>query len=538
MFGNKTLKIIFAGAVLLALAGYFSGLFIDVTRDAGKYATISKEIFQNGNFIHLTIHGEPYDQKPPMTFWLGTIGFWVGKVSNFWFKFPIVLLVFAGIYWAFRLGTSMYNKRVGYLTAIFLFFSFIYSLYSSDIHTDTPMQAFVTLSLWQLYEFIKTKKNKHWIIGFSAIGMAMLSKGPVGAAIPAFAVAGHILLKKDFRFLLNFKWYIGIILSVVLVSPALIGLINQFGWDGIRFFFWENNVGRITGTYIQANNDPVFYVHNLIYQFLPWSFLFYIAVFAEFRFLIKNKFRLPEYFTFAGIWIYFIILNSASSQLPNYIFGIMPLIAVLTAKWIDLSFSARNKFLPVFTCAQNFSVVLVWLIIVSVSFYLFPQPGSLFFIISGFAILTSLYIYFKQHEKIARLVLPSALAIASLFFLFNVYTLPFIFSYQAPPKAARFFTENKNANDTLYNYLYDQYELFFYSQPQAKQLHHEKLETIAGEKGTWIFTNPEGMAEIKKLNVIPDTIITYKHVYLNRPAAFFNPNTREEALQPMYLIRY
>jgi 4-amino-4-deoxy-L-arabinose transferase-like glycosyltransferase len=116
-------------------------------------------------------------------------------------------------------------------------------------------------------------------LGFAAIGLAMLSKGPIGAAIPAFAVIGHILLKKEFRFLLDYRWYLGTVLAFVVASPALIGLMNQFGWEGIRFFFWENNVGRITGTYIQAVNDPIFYVHTLLYMFLPWILLFFISAY-------------------------------------------------------------------------------------------------------------------------------------------------------------------------------------------------------------------------------------------------------------------
>lgn len=146
--------------IIVALCSYFYGLQIDVTRDAGKYATVAKETFQNGNYINLTIHGDAYDQKPPMMFWLGALGFSIGGISNFWFKLPILLLVFAGFYWGFQLGKSLYNSRVGFLTATFLAFSVIYSLYSMDIHADTPLQAFVTLALWQLFEFIKTKKKQ------------------------------------------------------------------------------------------------------------------------------------------------------------------------------------------------------------------------------------------------------------------------------------------------------------------------------------------------------------------------------------------
>ncbi|QGY45370.1 hypothetical protein GM418_17330 [Maribellus comscasis] len=539
MFENKTLRLIFFIVAAAVFAAYITGLNIDVTRDAGKYATVSKEIYQNGNFINLTIHGEAYDQKPPMLFWLGALGFTIGKISNFWFKLPVLLLVFAGFYWAFRLGESLYNKRVGFLTGIMSAFSFIYLMYSMDIHTDTPLQAFVTLAFWQLFEFIKTKKTKHWILGFTAIGLAMLTKGPIGAAIPAFAVLGHLILKRNFKSLLDYRWYLGILLSFIIVSPALIGLMNQFGWEGIRFFFWENNVGRITGSYVKASNDPIFYIHNIAYLFLPWSLLFFIAVFMEFKTLIRNKFRSVEYFTFTGIWIYFIILNSASSQLPNYIFSIVPLIAVLTAKWLDIAIVNKKTLLKVFSIVQRYVVLLLWAGIFIVSFYLFPTPEWYIMIMVFAGIILTYFISTKVSDTPLRIIFPSLIVFACLAFIMNTHVFPYMFSFQAPPKAARYFSEYAEKGDTLYNYHYDEYELFFYSEPQAIQLYSfEEMKTVAGKKGKWVFTDAKGYKDISGLNKSSEVVFEYKHLYLNRPAGFISPRTRNKVLQPMYLIKY
>lgn len=537
MFENKTARYIFFFVALLATIGYFSGLPIDVTRDAGKYATVSKEIFQNGNYINLTVHNDAYDQKPPLLFWMGAAGFSIGGISNFWFKLPVLILIFAGFYWAFQLGKSLYNKRVGMLTATFLFFSFIYTLYSSDIHTDTPLQAFIILALWQLSEFIKTGRNKHWILGFIGIGLAMLSKGPIGAAIPAFAVVGHILFKKDFKSILNYRWYAGILLALIVVSPALIGLMNQFGWKGIWFFFWENNVGRITGSYVKAINDPFFYVHNLLYLFLPWSLLFYVSAFMELKTLIKNRFKSSEYFTFTGIWIYFIILNSASSQLPNYIFPIVPLIAVLTAKWTDIALDKKGLY-RIFYPIQNTVTALLWFFIFALTLYLFPAPKIYYWGLVLLGLSTTVFIFFRIKNNLPKLILPSLIAFTCMTFLMNSHVLPYTFSFQATPKAARYFTENKKENEKLHNYLYDQYELFFYSEPQANQVHYKDDLTKLATKGNWIFTTPPGLDTLNMLNIKPDTIIEYKHLYLNRPGKFLNPMTRDESLQPLYLIKY
>jgi len=538
MFNDKSLRIIFLFVAVIGIWSYFAGLSIDVTRDAGKYATVAKETFQNGNYINLTIHGDPYDQKPPMMFWLGALGFWIGGISNFWFKIPFLLLVFAGFYWAFRLGKSLYNTRVGYLTATFLAFSTIYSLYSMDIHADTPLQAFVTLALWQLFEFIKTRKNKHWILGFTAIGLAMLSKGPIGAAIPAFAVVGHILLKKEYRFLFDYRWFLGIILAFAVASPALIGLMNQFGWDGIKFFFWENNIGRITGSYVKATNDPIFFIHTLLYVFLPWVLLFFIAAWFEFKMLATSRFRSDEYFTLTGIWIFFLIISVSKNQVPNYVFSIIPLMAVLTAKWVDIAVGNNNKLFKIFNRTQSFVVILLWLMISSLLFYLFPLPNFYYFIIAVAGIGLSLFVVLKIKDSLAKLLAPSLIAFACLMLLLNTHVFPYIFSFQAPPKAARYFTENAGVSNKLYNYKYGQYELFFYSEPQATQLKTSAdLKLAAKTKGSWIFTDPEGLKDFEALQLHPDTIIEYKHLYLNRGGRFINPKTRDKVLQPMYLIK-
>ncbi len=73
---NQTVNfiaIIFTAALLIT--AYFLGLFVDLTGDAGKYGAIARHIIESGDWINLKIHGESYDQKPPLLFWLAALGF-------------------------------------------------------------------------------------------------------------------------------------------------------------------------------------------------------------------------------------------------------------------------------------------------------------------------------------------------------------------------------------------------------------------------------------------------------------------------------
>lgn len=539
IFENKQFRQVFILMVITALVSYFFGFFIDVTRDAGKYATVAKEILQHGNFINLTIHGTPYDQKPPMLFWLGALGFSIGGISNFWFKFPVFLLTLFGFYSTYRLGKSLYNKNTGIIAAGLLFFSLMYSLYSMDVHTDTPLQAWVAFALWQLFEFVKTKRTAHCFWGFTGIGLAMLSKGPIGMAIPAFAVVGHILLSGDFKSIKDYRWYLGVIWALVVASPALIGLYNQFGWEGIEFFFWKNNVGRLTGTYVNSNNtDYFFYLYNLTFMFLPWSLLFFSAVFMEFKQLFRNRFKSTEYFTLTGIWVFFVILAFSRSKLPNYMFILFPLIGVLAAKWIDLALTKLEKYYRRLVVLQTVITALMWVGIIFLTAYLFPPSTILFWGLWLIMIGLTIYVFRNVRSKAGRLLLPSIIGFSALLLYMNVVAFPFIFKHQAPPKAARIYNELAQKGEKLYNYRYWQYELFFYSEPEAIQIENGvQLEKVAETPKSWIYTDEQGLKDLEGLNCQMDTIIKFKHLGLNRGGKFIWPSKREKALQPYFLIQ-
>jgi energy-coupling factor transporter transmembrane protein EcfT len=182
--------------------------------------------------------------------------------------------------------------------------------------------------------------------------------------------------------------------------------------------------------------------------------------------------------------------------------------------------------------------VLLWLMIFSLIFYLFPLPNFYFLIIVIAGIGCSLWVFLKIKEPLARLLSPTLIAFACLILLLNTHVFPYIFSFQAPPKAARYFTENAGKTDRLYNYKYGQYELFFYSEPQATQLKTPTdMKKAAETKGSWIFTDDVGIKDFELLQLHPDTIIEYKHLYLNRGGRFINPKTRDKVLKPMYLIK-
>lgn len=526
--------------ILLLFFAYFSGLFVDTTGDAGKYAAIARNIIENGDLINLKIHGEPYDQKPPLLFWLAALGFKLGGLHNWSFKLFPILYSFSGFWFTYKLGETLYSKKAGKLAALMLATSWVFFLFTMDVHTDLILQANVTLAIWQLAAFMQTKKTSNFIWAFIGVGLAMLSKGPIGAAVSAFALGTHLLLKRQYKEFFHPRWLVGIIIALIVSSPALIGLYNQFGIEGIKFFFIVNNVGRITGSYAGNNTDYVFYFHTLLYLVLPWTIFVIYGFYKEFGSYFHSRHKTREYYTLGGIWIFILIASIARGKAPHYVFMLIPMIFVVVANWLTKAIeSPQQKPIQRLMLAQSFIPILLNAFLLLIMVYLFPPEQKAFWILPIIAIAAALLSIKQKRSLQLKLFAPSVLMMSTLIIYLNTQALPAAYSYQASTKASRIYNQEASTDEPLYNYLYLQYELYFYSKTDVKRLYSLKDFTLDSEKASWIFTDEAGRDSVI-MNYAPEILATFplKHRGMTdmRPR-FLNPSTREETLMPMYLLK-
>lgn len=527
-------------ALVLVVLAYFLGLFVDTTGDAGKYAAIARNIIESGDFINLKIHGEPYDQKPQLLFWLAALGLKVGGLHNWSFKLFPILYGFSGFWFTFKLGETLYNKNTGKLAALMLATSWVFFLFTMDVHTDLVLQANVTWAIWQLAVFLKTRRTSSFIWAFVAIGLAMVSKGPVGAAVPAFALGAHLLLNKQYKDLFHPRWILGVLIALAIVSPALISLYNQFGMSGLKFFFIENNVGRITGSYVGNNTDYFFYLHTVLYLVLPWTFLLLYGFYREIGSYFRPSSTNREYFTLGGIWVFVLIASVARGKAPHYIFMLIPMVLVVVARWINEAFEAKAaKTLRRILKAQTFIPFLILAFLVLVMGYLFPPSKPIFWALPlGTLALVLVVLKFEKRPQV-KLFLPSVLMMATLIVYLNGEALPAAYSYQASTRASRIFNREAQPGEAMYNYLYHQFETYFYSNTKVKRIYSVDDLQLDNEHASWVFTTEAGKDSLLAnygwavLNTYP---LKHKRMTSLTPR-FLNPATREQTLEPMYLFK-
>ncbi len=138
-----------------------------------------------------------------------------------------------------------------------------------------------------------------------------------------------------------------------------------------------------------------------------------------------------------------------------------------------------------------------------------------------------------------KLLLPSIILLANLNLYLNSYVLPRAFAYQGSTQAAKLYNQLSGANETLLNYGYKQYELFFYSKHEAERLYSINDLDERPEQSMWLFTPEYGLDSLEqKPEFFIEQIYPIKHQGMNKlTLKFINPETREDALETMYLLK-
>ncbi len=529
---------------LLIFAVYFAGLFMDVLDiDEAQYATMARQMFDTNSWLQIFDRNDNYLDKPPLVFWLSAISYKILGVSAFAYRLPSFLASILGIYSTFRFAKIYYSHKTAYVASLLLASTEAYFLFNHDVRTDNLLTNCVITSLWQIAEFIEKRKFHNLILGFIFIGLSMLSKGMLGLMIPGLAFSTHFILKRDWKQFLRWEWIIGIIITGIVLFPMCLGLYNQYGTKGLRFFFWTQSFGRLTGESSWDNNpDPFFLYHTFLWAFLPWSLFFLAALFYKLKKIILQKVKLAlneEAITIGGFILPFIALSTSHYQLNHYIYVVFPVASIITATFlVNKILIFENNIKSFWIYIQGFINLVLFAIGFLFISIIFPCQNIFIWIwyllLSGF----SIYLFFNKY-RFNKLIISSVVAMAGINFIINIYVYPYLFNnFQSESLAAKYI-QTLSETDKNNFFWYKEYmpSLDFYSFKIVPCLNLPEFNNF--KPGNYfIYTNQVGKDEIQNLSTSVSIIKEYNHFHISTLSPdFLNPNTRLAQTEKRYLIK-
>lgn len=528
---NKRYFIATSGLLLVA---YALGLFVfPMDIDSAQYAAMSMEMWQNQSFLEITNLGKSYLDKPPLIFWLSSWSMGVFGFHAWAFKLPTFLSTCLGLYSIYRLTQRLWDHETAQKAFLILASSVAWLIFNNDVRTDALLANFVIFSSWQFVEWYAFRKNIH-ILGVAVgIAMAMLAKGPIGAVAVGVWGASWLIFHRDWKSMFHFRWMIVAILVLNLLIPMCWGLYNQHGWEGIRFYFWTQSFGRVTGESEWVNHPGLGYFFPVLaWSFLPWTpYLVWGLIVSIMK---KNEWRPANKALLVSGLVLFAALSLSRYKLPHYIFIILPWLSVLTARWISIS----NGLL-----FMRFSSVFTWIlmslaaIFIPVFFLLFlPTVSLVFWIIWVFMIVLTIFSIVKWKENSGSL----AVIMAAIFIALNAWFYPHLLLYQGTSVIGNLARNKKiTAEEIRVTIPFPAYALTFAYQHVLMEsepwLIYQELEQ---RNHLWVICDEPRKDYLKEIGVhISEEYRADYYPVTRLKPTFINKHNRAKLLQAVYLCK-
>ena len=543
---------ILALCIITYILGIFCIPLMDI--DATQYASMSREMLLSRNYLQVYDLGKDYLDKPPMLFWLSSASMYLFGIHDWAYRLPSFLFSLLAIYSTYKLALLFYKKEIALLSAIVLASCQAMFLINHDVRTDTMLMGWVAWSIWQLAEWYQFNKWKNLLLAAVAIAGGMMTKGPLALMIPVFAFVPHFILKRKWNEFARWQYIPLLCMIAILLIPMSIGLYQQFDLhpdkivagrkmgSGLRFFYWTQSFGRITGENTVKENASIFFLfQNMLWSFLPWILFFLLGLFAAIKNIVQQKFTLhdnQEAITLGGFLITYLALGSSQVQLPHYIFVVFPLAAIITANFLYvLLFTKKwiNWKKPLFVL-HVIIFSLMWILIICLIAFPFKNIPIVVSIIAGLCFVFYLLLTFAKSLQFPKLLAICFFTTIGINVFLNTAFYPALLKYQTGNIAAKFINDNKLPKEKVFIYgsiMDARNSLFFYGDHFFKTISNS--DSIP--PGNYLIISTTDYTDIiktKPANILftgkgfPVTKLTFP---------FINPATRDSELIPFYIVK-
>lgn len=301
--------------------------------DEINFAESAREMIETGDYFRVRINYEPFWEKPPFFFWLQVIAMKLFGINEFSARFPNALLGVISLIVLYRIGKKLISEKFGLIWSLLYLASFLPHLYFKSGIIDPFFNFFIFLSIYFLILTIKkaTNKNMNALISGTFIGLAIITKGPVGLLLLILTLLTYLILKKG-------RVKIKPISVILFFFSSLLVTFIWFGYETITNSPWfilefiQYQVELLTEPV--AGHEQPFYYHFLVV--LLGCFPISILAFPAFR---KSQTLVPYDFTLwmkILFWVVMVLFTIVKTKIVHY----------SSMSYLPLSFLAASVLYP------------------------------------------------------------------------------------------------------------------------------------------------------------------------------------------------
>ncbi|RDS90590.1 lipid IV(A) 4-amino-4-deoxy-L-arabinosyltransferase [Pseudomonas fluorescens] len=317
--------------LLLAFVAFYllplglHGLWIP---DETRYAQISQEMLQSGNWVAPHFMGIRYFEKPAAGYWLIALGQAVFGQNLFGVRIASALTTGLSVLLAYLIARRLWNDPRKSFACALLYLSFgLVAGQAGYSNLDPQFTLWVNLSLVALWfaldsSTLRSRLGAWAVLGF-ACAMGFMTKGFLAWALPVLIAVPYMLWQRRLGELLRYG-PLAIGVAVLVCLPWVLAIHTQEP-DFWRFFFWNEHIRRFSADNAQHVRPWWFFLPIMAVACLPWAGLLPNTLYRAW----KEK-RQPA-IAFLALWLLLPLglFSLSNGKLPTYIMPCLLPLALL-----------------------------------------------------------------------------------------------------------------------------------------------------------------------------------------------------------------
>jgi 4-amino-4-deoxy-L-arabinose transferase-like glycosyltransferase len=303
----------------------------------------ARAMVERSDYLVPYFQGEPFFDKPPLTYWLIALAFRVAGFTPEVARWVSAGAAVATVLTTVWLGSLLLNRQAALVGGYILGTTFAFTSFGRLAMSDMLLALFSTLSMGLAVRALRGEHSYGWLAALGGVlGLGFLTKGPIALLLPGLGVLLVAWRQRRQLPQLAGGIAVGVVAFAVCGLSWFVSIGLRLGWEPLEYFFLSENLQRFASAKYHAGQPIWYYGPTYLAEAAPWSLFLPVALWSFWR---KSRQTVDPGVALLLGWFGLMVvpLTLSRGKLDYYLLPLYPAISLVLGGFFGSAWSKLDR---------------------------------------------------------------------------------------------------------------------------------------------------------------------------------------------------